>query len=146
MRSMTGYGKCQMQRDAWEVTVELRAVNHRYLDVAMRLPRNLLFLEDGVRKGLQALIRGHVDVADPEQTGIYLGPHRHIVKLDSETNGASLYTLDGELLFKPEYLEGELENWQDFSYRFIDGTDPKGLIHIRFGMIMMMLLLPVSMI
>ena len=62
MRSMTGYGKCQLQRDTWEVTVELRAVNHRYLDVAMRLPRNLLLLEDGVRKGLQALVRGHVDV------------------------------------------------------------------------------------
>ncbi len=62
MRSMTGYGKCQMQRDTWEVTVELRAVNHRYLDVAMRLPRNLLFLEDGVRKGLNKLVRGHVDV------------------------------------------------------------------------------------
>ena len=62
MRSMTGYGKCQMQRDTWEVTVELRAVNHRYLDIAMRLPRNLLFLEDGVRKGLQKLVRGHVDV------------------------------------------------------------------------------------
>ena len=62
MRSMTGYGKCQLQRDTWEVTIELRAVNHRYLDVAMRLPRNLLFLEDGVRKGLNQLVRGHVDV------------------------------------------------------------------------------------
>ena len=62
MRSMTGYGRCQMQADSWEVTVELRAVNHRYLDVAMRLPRNLLFLEDGVRKGLAKLVRGHVDV------------------------------------------------------------------------------------
>ena len=62
MRSMTGYGKCQLQENAWEVTVELRAVNHRYLDVAMRLPRNLLFLEDGVRKGLAKLVRGHVDV------------------------------------------------------------------------------------
>ena len=62
MRSMTGYGRCQMQRGQWEVTVELRAVNHRYLDVAMRLPRNLLFLEDGVRKGLASLVRGHVDV------------------------------------------------------------------------------------
>jgi len=59
---MTGYGKCQLQENAWEVTVELRAVNHRYLDVAMRLPRNLLFLEDGVRKGLTKLVRGHVDV------------------------------------------------------------------------------------
>lgn len=62
MRSMTGYGRCQMQANSWEVTVELRAVNHRYLDVAMRLPRNLLFLEDGVRKGLAKLVRGHVDV------------------------------------------------------------------------------------
>lgn len=62
MRSMTGYGRCQMLANAWEVTVELRAVNHRYLDVAMRLPRNLLFLEDGVRKGLAKLVRGHVDV------------------------------------------------------------------------------------
>ncbi len=62
MRSMTGYGRCQKQQGAWEVTVELRAVNHRYLDIAMRLPRNLLFLEDGVRKGLAALVRGHVDV------------------------------------------------------------------------------------
>ncbi len=62
MRSMTGYGKCQKQSGTWEVTVELRAVNHRYLDVAMRLPRNLLFLEAGVRKGLNRLVRGHVDV------------------------------------------------------------------------------------
>ena len=62
MRSMTGYGKCQLQENAWEVTAELHAVNHRYLDVAMRLPRNLLFLEDGVRKGLAKLVRGHVDV------------------------------------------------------------------------------------
>ena len=62
MRSMTGYGRCQKQQGEWEVTVELRAVNHRYLDVAMRLPRNLLFLEDGVRKGLASLVRGHVDV------------------------------------------------------------------------------------
>lgn len=62
MRSMTGYGRCQKQTEAWEVAVELRAVNHRYLDVSMRLPRNLLFLEDGVRKGLASLTRGHVDV------------------------------------------------------------------------------------
>ena len=59
---MTGYGKCQLQRTPWEITVELRAVNHRYLDVSCRLPRSLSFLEDGVRKALTALTRGHVDV------------------------------------------------------------------------------------
>lgn len=62
MRSMTGYGKCQLQRGPWEITAELRAVNHRYLDVSCRLPRSLSFLEDGVRKALTALTRGHVDV------------------------------------------------------------------------------------
>lgn len=62
MRSMTGYGKCQLQKGPWEVTAELRAVNHRYLDISCRLPRHLSFLEDGVRKALAALIRGHVDV------------------------------------------------------------------------------------
>ncbi len=62
MRSMTGYGRCQMQRGDWEVTAELRAVNHRYLDIACRLPRSLSFLEDGVRKALSPLQRGHVDV------------------------------------------------------------------------------------
>ncbi|MBQ8556580.1 MAG: YicC family protein [Clostridia bacterium] len=62
MRSMTGYGRCQRQRESWEVTVELRAVNHRYLDLAIRLPRSLAFLEDSVRKALAALVRGHVDV------------------------------------------------------------------------------------
>lgn len=62
MRSMTGYGKCQLQQGPWEVTAELRAVNHRYLDISCRLPRSLSFLEDGVRKALTALTRGHVDV------------------------------------------------------------------------------------
>lgn len=62
MRSMTGYGRCQKQTAAWEAAVELRAVNHRYLDVSMRLPRDLLFLEERVRKGLASLTRGHVDV------------------------------------------------------------------------------------
>ncbi len=62
MRSMTGYGRCQQTQGPWEVTVELRAVNHRYLDLAIKLPRSLTFLEDGVRKALSALVRGHVDV------------------------------------------------------------------------------------
>ena len=44
--------------------VELKSVNHRYLDVAFRLPRSLLFLEDGMRGALAAggIGRGHVDV------------------------------------------------------------------------------------
>lgn len=63
MRSMTGYGRASLERDGRELTLELKTVNHRFLDLNIRLPRALLFLEDGMRKGLNArLARGHVDV------------------------------------------------------------------------------------
>ena len=63
MRSMTGYGRRQISRDGREMTVELKTVNHRFLDVSCRLPRPLSFAEDAVRKHLgAALRRGHVDV------------------------------------------------------------------------------------
>ena len=63
MYSMTGYGRGSAQLDGREMTVELKSVNHRFLDVSMRLPRHLSFLEDVIRQDLQAsLSRGHVDV------------------------------------------------------------------------------------
>lgn len=63
MRSMTGYGRALLEEDGREMTVEVRSVNHRFLDVSCRLPRSIGFLEDAVRKGVAArLARGHVDV------------------------------------------------------------------------------------
>ena len=63
MYSMTGYGKGSASADGREMTVELKSVNHRYLDVGMRLPRHLSFLEDPIRTALSGrLSRGHVDV------------------------------------------------------------------------------------
>ena len=63
MRSMTGYGRRQISRDGREMTVELKTVNHRFLDISCRLPRALFFAEDAVRKQIgAALRRGHVDV------------------------------------------------------------------------------------
>ena len=62
MRSMTGCGAGRIQRDGWEVTVELKTVNHRFLDLSMRLPRNIAFLEPVIRQEAGAsLKRGHVD-------------------------------------------------------------------------------------
>ncbi len=63
MRSMTGYGKGEGVFDGRELTVELKAVNHRFLDVSVKLPRTLLYAEDTIRKNIGAkLSRGHVDV------------------------------------------------------------------------------------
>ena len=63
MRSMTGYGRRQVSRDGREMTVEIKTVNHRFLDISCRMPRALSFAEDAVRKQIgAALRRGHVDV------------------------------------------------------------------------------------
>ena len=63
MRSMTGCGSGKVQQDGWEVTIDLKTVNHRFLDIGMRLPRNLTFLEQTVRDCISKRIRrGHADI------------------------------------------------------------------------------------
>lgn len=63
MNSMTGYGKGTAARDGRELTVELKSVNHRFLDVSMRLPRILSCIEDPLRAAIaKRLARGHIDV------------------------------------------------------------------------------------
>ncbi len=61
--SMTGFGRASLLRDGRELTVELKSVNHRYLDLGFRMPRHISFLEDEIRHTLSSrLTRGHVDV------------------------------------------------------------------------------------
>ena len=63
MKSMTGYGKGTASFDGRVLTIELKSVNHRYLDIGFRLPRAFLPYEDIFRRLLAAGInRGHVDV------------------------------------------------------------------------------------
>ena len=63
MKSMTGYGKGVAARDGRELVIELKSVNHRFLDIGIRVPRMLGCTEDTIRKVLNTrLSRGHVDV------------------------------------------------------------------------------------
>ena len=63
MYSMTGYGRGAASLDGRELTIELKSVNNRFLDIGMKLPRQLSCLEDGLRQFLNdSLSRGHVDV------------------------------------------------------------------------------------
>lgn len=62
MHSMTGCGAGTVQRGGWEVTAELKSVNHRFLDISMRLPRDISFLEQIVREEISSILkRGHTD-------------------------------------------------------------------------------------
>ena len=63
VKSMTGYGRAVETVNGREFTVELRSVNNRYLDCAVRLPRALSFAEDAVKQAVKgAISRGKVDV------------------------------------------------------------------------------------
>ena len=63
MKSMTGYGSACVASDGREITLELKSVNHRFLDINIRMPRVLLFAEDALRNEIGKFIaRGHVEV------------------------------------------------------------------------------------
>jgi uncharacterized protein (TIGR00255 family) len=63
IKSMTGYGSAKGTAEGFEITVELKSVNNRYLDTSVKLPRSFIFAEDAIKKAVQAHIsRGKVDV------------------------------------------------------------------------------------
>ena len=63
MKSMTGYGKAEFQNEKLTLSVEIKTVNNRFLDVSYKYPRSFTPLQEGMRSALQKrLSRGKVDL------------------------------------------------------------------------------------
>ncbi|MBO7340419.1 MAG: YicC family protein [Lachnospiraceae bacterium] len=63
IKSMTGFGRCEVTENNRKFTVEMKAVNHRYLDVNVKMPKKLNFFESSIRNELKNYIsRGKVDL------------------------------------------------------------------------------------
>lgn len=63
IKSMTGFGRCEVAENNRKFTVEMKSVNHRYLDVNIKMPKKLNFFETAIRGELKNFIsRGKVDV------------------------------------------------------------------------------------
>lgn len=63
LKSMTGYGRSEIISGDKKITVEIKTVNHRYCDIAIKLPKKLISLENGIRNVIKQYIgRGKVDV------------------------------------------------------------------------------------
>lgn len=63
IRSMTGYGKQSLNVEKRGYQVEIKSVNHRYLDINIKLPKSISYLEDTIKKEISAKIkRGKIDV------------------------------------------------------------------------------------
>lgn len=64
MKSMTGYGRASAQNGGYDITVEIRAVNHRFYECSVKLPRAYSYLEEKIKEQLQSQIaRGKVEVS-----------------------------------------------------------------------------------
>jgi uncharacterized protein (TIGR00255 family) len=65
LRSMTGFGRSQSLSEGRELCVELKSVNHRYLDISFRTPKALAFLEEPLREWIRQseIRRGHLEVS-----------------------------------------------------------------------------------
>ncbi|MCR5716244.1 MAG: YicC family protein [Lachnospiraceae bacterium] len=63
IKSMTGFGRCEVTEGDRKYTVEMKSVNHRYLEVAVRMPKTLNFFENSIRTELKNYCdRGKVDI------------------------------------------------------------------------------------
>ncbi len=63
IRSMTGYGRGKYSIDGREYTIEVKAVNNRYCDISVKLPRSISYLEEKIKQEVSNVVsRGKVDV------------------------------------------------------------------------------------
>ena len=63
IKSMTGFGRAEVVTKERKITVEIKSVNHRYLDLSIKMPRKLCFLEGAIRNLMKTYMqRGKVDV------------------------------------------------------------------------------------
>lgn len=125
MHSMTGYGKGVSKRDGKTITIEIKTVNHRFLDCNIKLPRNFLFVEDRVKKAVSSAIsRGHVDLyltyeqsstdegaytVDMELANNYLTAVRQLENGTGLANDVTLSTLlrVGDIVTRQQPVEDE---------------------------------------
>ena len=63
IKSMTGFGRCEIAEGERKFTVEMKSVNHRYLDINIKMPKKLNFFESAIRNFLKTYMeRGKEDM------------------------------------------------------------------------------------
>ncbi len=85
IKSMTGFGRAEVSGENYKVTVEMKSVNHRYLDVNMKMPKKLNFFESSIRNLLKEYIqRGKVDLfisfEDLSESSVNVTYHKEVAE------------------------------------------------------------------
>ena len=152
IKSMTGFGRAELIDEEKKITVEMKSVNHRYLDVNMRMPKKFSVFEASIRSLLKEYIqRGKVDVfitcEDYTQSRVSVKYNREIAQqylgylqemsrdfqLSGEIN-AALHSRYPEVLTMEEQTEDEDEMWgalegviRNAAVQFVEARTKEGI-------------------
>ena len=139
IKSMTGFGRCEISEEQRKFTVEMKSVNHRYLDVNIRMPKKLNFFETAIRNLMkQSIQRGKIDIFisyedlsesqvslkyNEALAGEYLTYLKQIEEKFSLDNDIRVSTLSRypEVLTMEEHAVDEEELWQGLK-KVLDGA------------------------
>ncbi len=104
IKSMTGYGKANLSQDNREYQIEIRSVNHRYLDISVKIPRILGYLEEEIKKCISNKVkRGKIDVFVNFQNNSLEGKE---IKINRDV--AKIYINELKQLAKQENISSEI--------------------------------------
>ena len=104
IKSMTGYGKANLSQDNREYQIEIRSVNHRYLDISVKIPRVLGYLEEEIKKCISNKVkRGKIDVFVNFQNNSLEGKE---IKINRDV--AKMYINELKQLAKQENISSEI--------------------------------------
>ena len=107
IKSMTGYGKSNLSVNNREYQVEIKSVNHRYLDISVKMPRAISYLEEKVKKTIMKQIkRGKVDVFITFENNSVEGRE---IKINTEIAG--LYIKELKKLAEKENILANIDCW-----------------------------------
>ncbi len=105
IKSMTGYGKSNLTENNREYQIEIKSVNHRYLDITVKMPRVLSYLEEDVKKEIASQVkRGKIDVFITFQNNSTEGKE---IKINQEL--AKIYIEQLKNLAKEEEISANIE-------------------------------------
>ena len=144
MNSMTGYGKGVSERDGRKITLEIKAVNHRFLDLGVKMPKTFNFADDALRKKIKERVqRGHLDVyvnyedmraeknelfVDTELAKKYFNASLGISEMLSLENNVGVY----ELMRMPDVVsDRETEDSEDILETMITDALEKALARLN---------------
>lgn len=137
--SMTGYGRSRQVIDNYDVTVEIKSVNHRYFDFSIKAPKFCVFMEEDIKKTInQKVSRGKVDVFvtvrkevdDSKQYVINKSLAENLLSELKET--AKQFKLKNDItvsnliefrdLFEVSYKEDDEERLKEIVFTVLDGA------------------------